>query len=47
MMMKTIRVELGDRSYDIVIGNGTAELLDNAVGSRRALMVFDDRTMEL
>ena len=46
-MMKTIRVELGDRSYDIIIGNGAAELLDNVVGSRRALMVFDDRTMEL
>ena len=46
-MMRTIKVELGDRSYDIVIGNGAAELLNDVVGSRRALMVFDDRTMEL
>ena len=45
--MKTIKVELGERSYDIVIGSGAAEFLNGVIGSRRALLVFDDRTLEL
>ncbi|MBE6362738.1 MAG: 3-dehydroquinate synthase [Lentisphaerae bacterium] len=45
--MKNVRVELGKRSYDIVIGENSSELLNKFVDNRRTLLVFDDRTKEL
>lgn len=45
--MKNVRVELGNRSYDIVIGKNSSELLNKFVDNRRTLLVFDDRTREL
>lgn len=43
--MKQIKVELGDRSYDITIGAGVSKKLDSRDKGR--LLVFDDRTYEL
>ena len=45
--MKTVKVELGSRSYDIIIGEGSSEFLSRFVADRRTLLVFDDRTKEL
>lgn len=46
--MSLVKVELGARSYDIVIGNRIAlsHLPENARGGKR-LFVFDDKTYEL
>ena len=44
---KTVRVELGERSYDIVIGR---DILPGALppaGDKKRLFVFDDKTFEL
>ena len=47
-MNKIVRVDLGERSYDIVIGNGVAERLPEYSGANsRQMFVFDDKTFEL
>ena len=43
--MKQIRVELAERSYDIVIDPGVSGTLD--ISGKGKLLVFDDRTFEL
>ena len=43
--MKKITVELGERSYDITIGTGSAN--DFCANTSGELLVFDDRTFEL
>ena len=47
-MNKIVRVDLGERSYDIVIGNGVAERLpEYSSANSRQMFVFDDKTFEL
>ena len=47
-MKKFVRVELGERSYDIVIGDGVAAMLpEYSRADGRQLLVFDDKTFEL
>jgi 3-dehydroquinate synthase len=47
MAMETVRVDLGDRSYDILVGAGAMARLGEAVvarfGRRRAFIVTDDQ----
>ena len=49
--MKTLRVELGDRSYPIWIGGGLmnslAELLFDFLNGRSALLVTDSNVKDL
>lgn len=46
--MEVVKVDLGERSYDIVIGEGVSKrLTEYSKGSGRELLVFDDKTFEL
>ena len=50
-MVKTVRAELGDSGYDIMIGNGllsrAGELAGKVISGRKGAIISDDTVMAL